>query len=174
MSQTKGRGWACLMLFSNVAGAQAVEREPDIAQAEVVLLRYLRAVQARKWPEAKKYIHPDTLKVIAERKRRLGEEDHPLAPWYQEKGAYVMKAFVVVSAQAAILGTVLVETQEDNFQIVEKGMAEAEMASYLMGRKQGRWYVVDKKRGERFSSDSIRWGYRKYLDAPDPSPDEED
>jgi hypothetical protein len=147
---------------------------PETKAAKELVTKYLTAVKAKKWPEAKKFLHPDTVKAIAERKKRLGKEDHPMAPWYLEKTAYYVKEFKVTDARASAAGTIVVETSEDNFQVEEKGLAEGEMATYLVGKKDGKWFVVDKKRGETFTSDSIKLGYKGYFDKPAASHSEEE
>lgn len=168
------------LLLSPLALAQATEGErtteesAELKQAKDLVTRYLNAVKAKKWGEAKKHLHPQTLKSIAERKKRLGREDHPMAPWYHEKVSYYLKAFQVTGARVAALGTFVIETSEDNFQVEEKGMAEGEMASYLVGKKGGKWFVVDKKRGESFTDESIRLGYKGYFDRQVEERDEEE
>lgn len=166
---------ACL-LVSTIALAEepSPQEPPELALAQQLCTRYLEAVKAKKWAEAKKFLHPDTIKAIAERKRRLGREDHPMAPWYHEKASSYLKAFKVTGASMAVLGTVVVKTSEDNFQVEEKGMALGEEASYLLGKKGGKWYVVDKKRGESFTDDSIKLGYKGYFDKPAPTKTEEE
>jgi hypothetical protein len=129
-----------------------------------LVTRYLGLCKAKKWAEVRKLIHPSTLQAIAERKKRLGKEDHPMAAWFQEKTEYYVKDFKVTAAKPGKLGTFIVETAEDNFHVQEKAMAEQEPASYLVGRKGGTWFVVDKKRGETFSDDAIKFGYKGYFD----------
>jgi hypothetical protein len=147
------------------AAARADEESPDTKAAKNVAQRYLTAVKAKKWPDAKKLIHPKAMEAIAERKKRLGKEDHPMAPWYHEKASYYLKEFKITDAKPAANGTVVVETSEDNFQVEEKGLAEGEPSAYLVGKKDGKWYVVDKKRGEGgFSADSIKIGYKGWFD----------
>jgi hypothetical protein len=136
----------------------------DAVAARELLTSYLTAVKAKKWQEAKRLIHPETVKAIAERKKRLGREDHPMAPWYLEKVDYYLKEFKVTDVREAFSGTFVVETSEDNFQVEEKGIAEGEMASYLVGKRDGKWYIVDKKRLETFTNDSIKLGYKGYFD----------
>ena len=70
----------------------------------------------------------------------------------------------MTGARLAPLGTVIVETSEDNFQVEEKGVAVGDLASYLVGTKDNKLYVVDKKRGEGFPIDSIKIGYKGYFD----------
>lgn len=137
---------------------------PEAKAAKDLVTRYLTAVKAKKWADAKKLIHPETVKAIAGRKQRLGKEDHPMAPWYYEKVDHYLKDFKVVGARAAPMGTIVVEATEDNFRVEEKGMAEGEAASYLVGRKEGKWYVVDKKRLESFPDESVKIGYKGYFD----------
>src|SRR4051794_31931045 len=62
----------------------AAESAESKAAADLVS-RYLAAVKAKKWADAKKFVHPKTIDAIAERKKRLGKEDHPLAPQTFEK-----------------------------------------------------------------------------------------
>ncbi|MFO0597703.1 MAG: hypothetical protein U0228_20520 [Myxococcaceae bacterium] len=137
---------------------------PEAKAAKELLGKYLTAVKAKKWADAKKFLHPKTIEAIAERKKRMGKEDHPMAPWFHEKENYVLKEFKVGAASLASLGTVVVETSEDNYQVADKGMANGEMAAYLIGKKDGKWFVVDKKRGETFSKDSIKLGYKGWFD----------
>lgn len=156
----------CAPLWA-LAQGEEVEKpaeNPEVKLARELVQKYLTAVKGKKWAEAKKLLHPDTVKAIAERQKRLGREDHPMAPWYHEKASYYLKEFKISDAHPEVLGTVVVETSEDNFQVEEKGLAEGESASYLVGKKGGKWYVVDKKRGESFSGDSIKLGYKNYFD----------
>jgi hypothetical protein len=137
---------------------------PEAKAAKDLVTRYLTAVKGKKWAETKKFLHPQTLDAIAERKKRLGKEDHPMAPWFFEKTDHYLTGFKVVGAKAAPLGTIVVETREDNFRLEEKGTANDEMASYLVGRKEGKWLVVDKKRLESFPADSVKIGYKGWFD----------
>ena len=145
-----------------VAGAADVP--PEAQEAAAVLTKYLDAVKAKKWAEAKKHIHPKTLTAISERKKRLGDEDHPMAAWFYEKTQSYMKNYKIEGAVPGPLGTWVFETSEDNFQVQEKGMAEGEMATYLVGKAGGKWTVVDKKRGVTFTDDSVKFGYKGYFD----------
>ena len=171
-----------LSLLSLVAVAQGTEgpaaapeapkaAESDTAEAKAakeLLQKYLTAVKAKKWADAKKLLHPKTLEAIAERKKRLGKEDHPLAGWYHEKVDYLMKDFKVGAAHDMPLGTITIETTEDVFQVEEKGMAEGEKATYLLGKKGGKFFVADKKNQETFSKDSVKLGYKGWFD-PEPA-----
>jgi hypothetical protein len=156
---TEGPGGAA------AAAPTADSDAPEAKEAKELLTRYLTAVKAKKWADAKKFLHPKTLEAIAERKKRMGKEDHPMAPWFHEKEDYLMKEFKVGSASLAPLGTIVVETSEDNYQVADKGMANGEAAAYLVGKKDGKWFVVDKKRGETFSKDSVKIGYKGWFDA---------
>jgi hypothetical protein len=150
-----------------VAATEAVDANtPESKAAKALVTTYLNAVKAKRWAEAKKLLHPKALAAIAERKKRLGKEDHPLAPWYLEKTSSSLMAFTVKAATLGPNGTIFVETSEDNLQLEEKAVAEGEPASYLVGRQGGAWWVVDKKRGERFSADSVKLGYRGWFDEP--------
>lgn len=77
-------------LTSAAAFAQAPRDQPaeiprDAQPALDVLRRYLEWVKAKRWAEVKKLTHPKPLEAIAQRKRRLGNEEHPMAPWYYEQ-----------------------------------------------------------------------------------------
>lgn len=137
---------------------------PEAKAAKDLVQKYLTAVKAKKWADAKKFIHPQTMVSIADRKKRLGKEDHPMAPWAFEKTEFWMKEFKITGAKMGPVGTVIVETSEDNFQVAEKGLAEGDVANYLVGTKDKKLYVVDKKRGEGFPTDSIKIGYKGYFD----------
>lgn len=140
---------------------------PEAKAAKELVTTYLNAVKAKKWAEAKKLTHPKTIAAIAERKKRLGEEQHPMAPWYHEKVNYWLQAYKLVGATLGPSGTIIVETSEDNFQVEDKGVAEGEMATYLVGKTGGKWYVVDKKRGETFTKDSVKLGYKGWFEKVD-------
>lgn len=146
------------------AAATADSDAPEAKEAKALVQKYLVAVKAKKWADAKKLLHPKTLDAIAERKKRMGKEDHPMAPWFHEKVDYWMKDFKVGAASLGALGTVMVETTEDNFQVADKGIAEGEKAAYLVGKKDGKWFVVDKKQGEVFTKDSVKLGYKGWFD----------
>jgi hypothetical protein len=141
-----------------------VEIPPASKPAAEVLTRYLDLVKAKKWAEAKKLIHPKTLDAIEERKKRLGNEDHPMAPWYYAKEQSRLEAYRLTGAREGPGGTWIFETSEDNYQIQEQGMAEGDTAAYLVGRVNGRWMVADKKRGMSFTDDSVKYGYKGYFD----------
>lgn len=169
---------ALAMLVSSLSFAQGTEGPgagttavatvdsdaPEAKEAKDLLTKYLTAVKAKKWADAKKFLHPKTIEAIAERKKRMGKEDHPMAPWFHEKVSYYLKEFKVGAATLAPLGTIVVETTEDNYQVEDKGMANGEVAAYLVGKKDGKWFVVDKKRGETFTKDSVKLGYKGWFD----------
>lgn len=145
--------------------APAEGESPELKAGKELLTKYLTSVKAKKWADAKKLLHPKTIDSIAERKKRMGKEDHPMAPWFHEKVDYYLKDFkVVASRQGPTESTIIVDATEDNFQIEDKGVAEGEKAAYLIGKKDGKWFVVDKKRGEDFTNDSIKIGYKGWFD----------
>ncbi len=149
---------------SPAAAATADSDAPEAKEARNLVQKYLTAVKAKKWADAKKLLHPKTVEAIAERKKRMGKEDHPMAPWFHEKVDYFLKDFKIGAASLGALGTVMVEVTEDNFQVADKGMAEGEPSAYLVGKKDGKWFVVDKKRGEVFTKDSVKLGYKGWFD----------
>lgn len=173
----------CAVLLSSIALAQGTEAPaeeevakgaeatgPEADAAKDLVTKYLTAVKAKKWADAKKMVHPQTIVAIAERKKRLGKEDHPMSPQAFEKTEFYLKDFKLKAVTKGSQGTFIVETAEDNFQVQEKGVADAEMGTYLVGKKDGKWYVVDKKRGETFTNDSIKLGYKGYFDKPAAAP----
>jgi hypothetical protein len=131
---------ALVSLFSLPAFAQGttgpgseVEEAPvpdsdsaDAKAAKDYLKQYLDLVKAKKWAPARKMVHPNTIKAIAERKKRLGDEDHPMAPAYQAKEHYWLKDYKILGGVEAAGGTVVVVVSEDNFQVEDKGVAPAE------------------------------------------------
>jgi hypothetical protein len=166
-----GVGLVGLVLVAGVARAQDAGADDAAPAAREVVDRYLQRVKAKRWTDAQKMVHPKTLEVIAERKKRLGKEDHPLAPQAYEKAESFLKDYRIAGVKPGPKGTIVVETSEDNFQVQEKGLAEGDVASYLVGRYQGVWYVVDKKRGgEAFTPDAVKYGYKGYFDKPEGNP----
>jgi hypothetical protein len=164
--------WVLSTLLFTLCGTAALAQNQT--EAKELVSRYLSSVKAKKWADAKKLIHPKTMDVIAERKKRLKREDHPMAPWGLEKTDSYLTQFKVEKVFPGAQGTWVVETLEDNYQVQEKGTAEGEMASYLVGKSNGQWYVVDKKRGETFNPASIKLGYKNYFDPEPATRDEED
>jgi hypothetical protein len=165
---------ACLLSTLTLSPAFAADEKKDSAAAtgesaeqkaaQELVTKYLTAVKAKKWKDALKFVHPKTIANIAERKKRLGKEDHPMAPATFEKTDFYLKEFKITAVKPTAMGTFTVETAEDNYQVVEKGMSEGDQASYLVGKSEGKWYVVDKKRNETFTSDSIKYGYKGFFD----------
>lgn len=142
----------------------------DAKAARELVTKYLTAVKAKKWADAKKLLHPKTVEAIAERKKRLGKDDHPMAPQTYEKTEYYLKEFKITDVKPGAMGTFVVATAEDNFQVQEKGMSLGDEATYLVGKLNGHWYVVDKKRNETFNTDSIKYGYKGYFDKVEAAP----
>ncbi len=135
----------------------------EVRIVQALLTRYLDAVKGKQWGEAKPLVHPKTLAAIAERKKRLGREEHPMAPWHDEKGHYYLNAYRIVGTRFAA-GAFVLDVAEDNYQVAKRVVVEGEPAAYLVGKFRGKWYVVDKKRGETFSDEAIKLGYRDYFD----------
>ena len=154
---------SALALDAGVA-LQHGSQKSGAAEMKIVhalLTRYLDAVKGKHWAEAKQLLHPKTLAVIAEQ-QRLGHEEHPMAPSHHEK-EYYLKAYRIVGTRFAASAFV-VDVAEDNYQVAERAVLKDQPAAYLVGKYRGKWYVVDKKRGESFSHDSIKLGYPGYFD----------
>jgi hypothetical protein len=167
---------AATLLLPGLAQADEGEAklEPAAAEARAVLVEYLNAVKAKKWPNARKLTHPKTLETIAQRKKNIGDENHPMAPWFLEKTISYLKDYQVVSAEKAPGGAWIFEAVEDQFQIEEKGIAEAEPTVYLVGRHGGKWLITDKKRGAKFTPAALKHGYKGFFDAEKKSSDDEE
>jgi hypothetical protein len=150
----------------SVSAAQPPSEKPGAREMKVVdslLIRYLEAVKAKRWSEAKVLVHPKTLAVIAERKTQLGREEHPMAPWQYEKSLYYLKAYRIAGTRYAS-GAFVVDVMEDNYRVTEGAVTEGEAVAYLVGKFRGKWYVVDKKRGDTFTDASVKVGYPDYFD----------
>jgi hypothetical protein len=136
-----------------------------LAPAQETLVAYLDAVKAKKWDKARTYIHPLTIAAIARVKKRLGEEKHSMAPWYWAKDSYYLTNYQIVGMTPMSNGSVVFQVSEDSFQVQEKGDYSGEKSAYLVGRYQGKWYVVDKKsEADGFTKDAIKYGYPNYFD----------
>jgi hypothetical protein len=139
--------------------------EPDIKEAQKVLTQYLDLVTKKKWKDAAKLVHPKTTEVIAGIKKRIGKEQHPMAPQYWAKDDFFLKEYKLENAGRHLYGTIAFDTLEKNFRVQEKGLdAEGEQTSYLLGKKGGKWLVVDKKNNNTFDDRSIKFEYRGYFD----------
>ena len=151
---------------ASVAAPRGGSEKSGAAEMKIVqglLTRYLEAVKSKRWGDAKQLTHPKTLAAIAERKKRLGREEHPRAPWHYEKAYSYLTGYRITGTRFAA-GAFVVDVLEDNYQLRERVVAQGEPAAYLLGKYRGKWYVVDKKRGETFTDDSIKLGYRGYFD----------
>jgi hypothetical protein len=137
------------------------------APAREMLIAYLDALKAKKWDKARAMTHPLTIAAIARVKKRLGEERHSMAPWYWAKDSYYLTNYQVVGMTPQSNGAVVFLVSEDSFQVQEKGEYSGEKSAYLVGRYQGKWYVVDKKtEADGFTKDSLKYGYPNYFDPP--------
>jgi hypothetical protein len=136
-----------------------------LAPAREALVNYLDAVKAKKWDKAKALTHPLTIAAIARVKKRLGDEKHSMAPWYWAKESYYLTNYQIVGMTPTSNGGAVFLVSEDSFQVQEKGEYSGEKSAYLVGRYQGKWYVVDKKsEADGFTKDSIKYGYPSYFD----------
>ncbi len=144
--------------------AEAPAESAGEKAAKDTLTKYLTAVKAKKWAEAKKFLHPKTVSAIADRKKRMGKEEHAMAPWAAEKTDSYLKEYRLQGSKGGPNGTFVIEISEDNFQVQEKGLSEGDMASYLVGKSGGKWFVVDKRRQETFPDSSIKASYKGWFD----------
>jgi hypothetical protein len=145
--------------------AGAIENDEDTQAAKKVLTEYLDLVAKKKYDPAKKLVHPKTLEVIAGIKKRLGSEQHAMAPQYWAKTDFYLKSYTLKASSKHLYGTIAFEASEKNFRVQEKGEdAEGEQTSYLLGKKDGKWLVTDKKTNGTFDDKSIKFDYKGYFD----------
>lgn len=146
---------------------QCKDFEGDEAEGCRVVGQYLDLWKKQKWNELKKLIHPKTSEKIATVKKNLGEERHAMAPWYWAKETYLLHDYKVESVEPAAMGTIVVNTVENTYRVEEDGIAEGDPASYLAGKYNGKWYVVERRGGGGgFTKDAIEIGMKGYFDAP--------
>jgi hypothetical protein len=138
-----------------------------LAPARDILVGYLDALKAKKWDKARAMTHPLTIAAVAHVKKRLGDERHSMAPWYWAKDSYYLTNYQIIGMTPQTGGSVVFLVSEDSFQVQEKGEYSGEKSAYLVGRYQGKWYVVDKKsESDGFTKDSLKYGYPNYFDHP--------
>jgi hypothetical protein len=146
--------------------------DADTQAAKKTLTEYLDLVVKKKYDAAKKLVHPKTLEVIAGVKKRIGKEEHPMAPQYWAKNDFYLKSYKLENAAKHKYGTIGFDVLEKNYRIQEKGEdAEGEQNSYLVGKKDGKWLVVDKKDNGTFDDNSIKYDYKGYFDDAGGKPD---
>lgn len=153
--------------------ARVGESMPDDAEtqaAKKVLTEYLDLVIKKKYAEARKKVHPKTLEVIAGIKKRTGSEQHPMAPEYWAKNDFRLLRYTIEGAEKHRWDTISFDVKEIDYRIQEKGEDEGTPVSYLLGKKDGAWFVVDKKVNNTFSDTAIKFDYKGYFDATAPKP----
>lgn len=139
--------------------------EGDRLEACKVLGAYLDAWKKKNWAEVRKLIHPMTVEKIAVAKKNIGEERHAMAPWYWADKVYLLTDWKLQNAKDAYGGTVEINTMEASYRVEEDGFEEGEPASYLVGKKDGKWYVAERRAGGGgFNENSIRVGMKGYFD----------
>ncbi|AKU91044.1 hypothetical protein [Vulgatibacter incomptus] len=147
------------------------ELEGDKLEACKVVGAYLDLWKLQKWADLKKLTHPMTTDEIATAKKNLGEERHAMAPWYWAKDTYLLTDWKLENVEDAALGTVVINTTEKSYRVEEDGIEEGEEASYLVGKKQGKWFVVDRRGGGGgFDATSIKIGKKGFFDEPAEKP----
>lgn len=147
------------------AAEQCKELQGDEAEACKAIGRYLDSWKEQKWAEVKKLVHPMTLDKIATVKKNLGEERHTMAPWYWAKETFLLNDWKIESIEPGAQGTIVINTIERSYRVEEDGFSEDDKSSYLAGRKNGTWYVTDRRSGGGgFTEDSIRLGLKGFFD----------
>lgn len=92
-----------------------------------------------------------------------------MAPWYWAKEVFLLTDWKLESVNERYGGTIEINTTETTYRVEEDGFEEGGAASYLAGKKDGKWYVVERRGGGGgFTEDAIRLGMRDYFDAPAP------
>lgn len=146
---------------------QCKEFSGDELEGCTIVGKYLDLWKKKNWGQLKKLQHPKTQEKIARVKQNIGEEAHAMAPWYWAKDTYVLHDYRVKSVVPSAQGTITVHTTEHSYRIEEDGIAEDEPASYLAGRYQGKWYVVERRGGGgEFNDTAIEVGMKGYFDTP--------
>ncbi len=151
----------------NRVAEQCKDLEGDKAEGCRIIGNYLDLWKQQKWAELKKLMHPQTQEKIANVKKMVGEDRHPMAPWYWAKETYILHDYKVEGVEQAAMGTVVVNTMENSYRVEEDGFSEGDAASYLAGKFKGKWYVVDRRGGGGgFDKTAIEIGMKGYFDAP--------
>jgi len=155
---------------SDSKASASIPDDADTQAAKKVLTTYLDLVIKKKYAEAKKLVHPKTLEVIAGITKRLGKAQHPMAPAYWAKDDFRLVRYTFEDASKHRWGTIAFKLKEIDYRIQEKGEDQGNQVSYLLGQKDGKWLVVDKKANNTFSDHAIKFDYKGYFDAKDPKP----
>jgi len=177
---------SCLSLPAFAQG-EAEKPDPELESAKTVLKQYLDflvkssegkkpkpADVAKKLQGAKKFLHAKTLEFIAgqEQKKLV---TNALAVWVHAKEDFWLREYEIGELRKGVLGTVAIEARERNWRVAEGGEdGEHEPTSYLLGKVNGKWLLVDKRRNETFSDAAIKAGYRDYFEAEKKEPKKEE
>lgn len=153
------------LLSAPLAPAKAQDAaEPDFDGAKAVLAKWLDAVKAKKWADAKKVTHPKAIEAIADVKKRTQVENHPLAPWARLSESYLTK-YEITDARASALGAVVVRTSEEHFSVEEKGVEEGAPAEYLLVPVAGAWWLTDRRVGENvYDQKTVAASFKGYFE----------
>jgi hypothetical protein len=173
-----------LLAATLAAPAGAAERsapENLLAGPARCVLRYLEAVRRagprvpsvskgkppdareRDYDGANALVAPRTLEEIA--RREAAGEDHPLAVWREASRSRVLESFRLVSVRRAPRGAAIVTVVERLWEPPAVDLAR-ELSEYLVGRVDGRWRIVDRRRGTVFDDAAIDGTYAGFFDAP--------
>ena len=149
------------------AGIQTMlnEETPDVFLAKATLQQYLSRVVRKDWDGAKRLTHPKTLQVIAQMKKRAGQETHGLAPWANRETQ--LKTFRFVESRQIAPGVVAVQVGEDNLHREGNVMSSNDPATYLLFKSRGAFLIGDKKSSvevSEVSDESVRGGYPSFVD----------
>lgn len=145
---------------------QCKDQSGAAAEACKALGAYLDASKTKKWNDVRKLTHPKTLERIANIKKNVGEERHSMAPWYWADHTYLLNDWKLENLESAAQGTFVIEISERTYQVAEDGFAEWEPASFLVGRKDGKWYVTDRRSGGGGFTETAIQNMKDYFDAP--------
>ena len=155
---------------STTHAGEAIPDDAETQAAQKVLTQYLDLVAKKKYADARKLVHPKTLEVIASIKKRMGEAQHPMAPEYWAKNDFRLVSYTIEGAAKHRWDTIAFQVKEVDYRIQEKGEDEGTPVSYLLGKKDGTWFVVDKKVNNTFSDHAIKFDYKGYFDATPAKP----
>ncbi len=173
-----------LLAAALAAPAGAAERsapENLLAGPTRCVLRYLEAVRQAgprvpsvpkgKAPDARErdygganaLVAPRTLEEIA--RRAAAGEEHPLAVWREASRSRVLESFRLVSVRWAPRGAAIITVVERLWEPPAAELAR-EVSEYLVGRVDGQWRIVDRRRGAPFDDAVIDAAYAGFFDAP--------
>lgn len=151
---------------AEIPDASAADQEKAKAAVTAYLDACKAAATSKKdlWAAAKAPIHPKRLEAIADDARRnSGVTRHALARWATVKEHY-LKSFEITGTAPSGKGSVVVSTTEENFSVEDNGVEEGVAVEYFVVPVEGRWFIVDTRRGSgQFPASKVAASYKGYF-----------